>query len=230
MQRMAEAIFKKHFSSSYRSRGRRFCSDVRCTLLGIKPAILIDDLPPDAGKIQLFVQEFIHLVGFAGDANVFLLSIGEDVLIVNNSSLSHLVTTSSPPILLDVTKGNDQPMIMDDSKRESIISYCLKMLPKRSPGYISPTEVAVPIYTIPCSIPQMSPTVVPSPFLPPVHVCSEAVSILNLCTMFGYLLHYPVVYWFDSERGHCLDMEDLVQYKVKVSYNKGEKAEQVNYC
>lgn len=39
---------------------------------------------------------------------------------------------------------------------------------------------------------------------------------INLCTLFGRLLGYPLVYWFDPEIGYSLDMVDLVCYTVTV--------------
>ena len=47
------------------------------------------------------------------------------------------------------------------------------------------------------------------------NTASEEASI-NLCTVFGCLLQYPAVYWFNSEKGLCLDMEELVQHRVIV--------------
>lgn len=38
----------------------------------------------------------------------------------------------------------------------------------------------------------------------------------NGCTLFGQLLHYPVVYWFDMERGYSLDAVELICYTVTV--------------
>jgi len=38
---------------------------------------------------------------------------------------------------------------------------------------------------------------------------------VNLCTVFGCWLQYPAVYWFNTEKGHCLDMEKLTQYVVE---------------
>lgn len=39
---------------------------------------------------------------------------------------------------------------------------------------------------------------------------------VNLCTLFGRLLGYPVVYWFDPDIGHSLNMVDLVCFTVTV--------------
>ena len=38
----------------------------------------------------------------------------------------------------------------------------------------------------------------------------------NGCTLFGQLLGYPVVYWFDRERGYSLDAVELICYTVTV--------------
>ncbi|XP_021360961.1 UPF0739 protein C1orf74 homolog [Mizuhopecten yessoensis] len=47
----------------------------------------------------------------------------------------------------------------------------------------------------------------------------------NLTTIFGLLLGYPVVYWFENEDGlmaNCLDMEPLVNFKVMGQGQKNE--------
>ena len=48
-------------------------------------------------------------------------------------------------------------------------------------------------------------------------------SELNVCTLFGRLLGYPVVYWFDPAVGYSLDMVELICYCVSIS------GEGVNY-
>ena len=40
---------------------------------------------------------------------------------------------------------------------------------------------------------------------------------LNVCTLFGLLLGYPIVYCFDTKRGYSLDMVDLVCYTLTIS-------------
>ena len=38
----------------------------------------------------------------------------------------------------------------------------------------------------------------------------------NLCSIFGILLGFPVVYYFDQQDGNCLDNVDLALYKLQV--------------
>lgn len=44
-------------------------------------------------------------------------------------------------------------------------------------------------------------------------------AVWNLCTAFGVLLGYPVVYWFDggADAGNCLAMEELNVVRVRAS-------------
>lgn len=224
---MEEAICKKYFSKSSWSRLREFCSAVRFTLLGVKPALLIDCLPPDVDKIQLFLQEVLHLRRSDPQRNgkVFLLTVGDDVLIINSWSLSRLVRTASP-IFVDVTKGKSKPTIMAEPMRQSLlerITCSLTSLPEEPDKNCVLMEIVVPVVKFP--LPNLSfsklfpPLLTSSSQLPrplsSVHGHTEP--NLNLCSVFGYLLHYPVVYWFDEEQdGNCLDMEELIRYTVTI--------------
>ena len=211
-----EVLFKKYFSKSSWSKRKQFCSDVKHTLLGFKPALLIDCLCPDAPRIQQFLQELIQL-GLPCDTQncsvISIVVIGEDVLIVNHSAMSGLVMSGSRPIFLDVTKGNTQPIIMDGSKGQPIISFSHQLLPETL--HNSQVEIA-PIVAFP----------MPTSASLSAHTNPEPVP--NLCSVFGYLLHYPVVYWFDTEKGHALDMEELLLHRVTISHGNREEDQQAS--
>ena len=53
-----------------------------------------------------------------------------------------------------------------------------------------------------------------------VRISSDGVP-LNLCSLFGWLLGYPVVYWFGGSGDHSLHAEELVCHTVEVWSEQG---------
>ena len=260
-----EGIFKKHFQRCFWSKADTFCTDIRCVLDGIKPALLIDCLPPNPDKVNLFLQEVIEREQSNRDILICLLNVHEDLLIINVSAFLHLIQSAWPPVLLDVY---GRPKIVTEHRKEQIfqtITSFIKPVFRELNTSMKPSDASFsvpnllyfpPLFSLeplvthskPLSLSATSPSSsklpsnLPSPeerntqllllrtpqvlslSLPSLsptspqssHFASSEEASINLCTVFGCLLQYPAVYWFNSEKGHCLDMEELVQHKVIV--------------
>ena len=219
-----KTVFLKHFSRSLGSKCKQFRSDLVCLLIGIKPALLLDYLPPDASKIQQFLIEALQLCKSCdwvhnsrdwtlSNQNLCILTIGKDVLIVNSTALSKNI--ASPIFFIDITKGLSSPVILTDSMiissiEESFLCCFDRLLKSIRSSICFNTEVNVPIVQY-----------------PDTDRTSDEHK-LNVCTLFGRLLCYPVVYWFESSKGYCLDTEELVRHTVEVIMKKHVQEFKVN--
>lgn len=205
-------IFLKHFSSSQVSKSSHFYSDITSTLLGIKPSHLVDYVPPDPDRLQKFLQEAL----LSCDKNwtnqdLCILKIEEDVLLVNYTSLVSLRKASSKSVVIwvDVTRGLDRPAVISEADRchtvEKSLSACFEQLERHFLLKSSPKDNAIVVPLIHhCLSPGER------------NLCLDSTSEENACSLFGWLLGYPVVYWFDTSKGYDLDMEKLVRYSVLV--------------
>ena len=277
-------VFRKHFNSSSSSKWYQLYVDTSCVLFGLKTALLVDCVPPSAQKLQLFLKDmaqeefcsnkkdvpddcdlveipFIRCMG-----NCCILTIGEDVLLVNMNCLAHDwglqghsvyaaehthmplgartlledTYTSKRVMFVDVTKGLQSPKLLEDKDKTAVISLFMRWLEAvHSTSFQAAEKTDVVI--IPCStsmevfsshtrqgqvghdqtslLVQVDNDDNSSDHNPGSNMytnCEENKSStsLNVCTLFGQLLGYPVVYWFDTDRGHSLDMVELVCYSV----------------
>ena len=112
-----EGIFKKHFQRCFWSKADTVCTDIHFVLDGIKPALLIDCLPPNPDKVNLFLQEVIERDQSNRDIRICLLKVHEDLLIINVSAFLHLIQSAWPPVLLDVY---GRPKIVTEHRKEQI--------------------------------------------------------------------------------------------------------------
>ena len=224
-------IFKTFYRGFSQCRRRRFHLDVSCVALGIKSAHLVDYLHQDPMRLQAFLQgqATIPLTSSSRDQtpqaqqqqqtahhhqpkDLFILTINDDILIVNRTSLRNL-SERPPPIFVDVTRG-------------------------RSPSIMSPPDVArIEKTTLNCldKFLQLPDSDKPVPIISHSQryeeegveeeegkVCGGTLDWdVNVCSLFGLLLGYPVVYWFDVKFGYDLEMESLVQHMVQARWKGG---------
>lgn len=283
--------FQKHFRSCFLSKSNHFHFDISCAIQGIKPVHLVDCVPPDAYKLQQFLQEVIdrshdkhptlsrdpfsrsheqptctgsheqpckscdyipgsptksqdHVSGSheqpckshdhismshdeTRDSQLCILVLEEDVLFINYTAFVwSLKTLPSPhPVFVDITHGLSKPQVMEREnaqKVENLLHNCLEELERSFSSSAENSESS--IRTIPVVHHRCHGD----------HVGGCGTAEVNLCSLFGQLLGYPVVYWFDTSKGYNLDMEKLVQHcvlarmeRVKVVSNGNQDKVQV---
>lgn len=235
------------------SKHHQLLIDVRCVLLGVKPAFLVDYIKPDAEKLQLFVQEQLSLThdqilqasNSKCNPSFCILTIKEDVLLMNvtmlNNSFQSITTQQGEPnpsaptsdnsnthyVYIDVTKGLKQPNLISESENYDLFSKIETQLAiwfKKFQTVIKTNATQNPVtHTQQSSNVLRSSTEQSEKFKQSAEIFSyvpiiscDAGAELNVCTLFGRLLGYPVVYWFDTEVGYSLDMEELVCYSISV--------------
>ena len=187
---------RNHFGAASARKWFQLYTDVRCVALGLKPAFLLDYVAPDAQKIQALLEDVsVH----SGD--LCILTVGEDVLLTNERCFSAVLSETATEQkqhfeYVDVTKGLQSPCLLAEEKRTELnkefTSWCEDMTLKlQMEKRVEPDVHHIPILATPGIV-------------------------KNTCTSFGQLVGYPVVYWFDTERGFSLDMVELVQHSFSV--------------
>lgn len=161
--------------------------------LGIKPAFLYDINNACAEQIQQYVNS-LQKAGSLTDT-LQIISISGNTLIVNSNLMkAHLVEVLEKKSLLTVDVGlwKKQPsLITMDSKTKHMVKAVLEVFDN-----INTHDSVLKV------------------------IDEEMCDRWNLCTLFGILLGYPVVYWFDQEQSYenCLSMVPLVVNKILVSW------------
>jgi len=165
--------------------------DLWCVVNGIKLTWLVDYLPLDITKmLQLLEDSKSAGIFTIQDHSLVILLLNSDVLVMNTAAVAKL---ASPPAIVDVSRKLHEPVIMSECAWES---------------------VTCAIHSIYSAIADKS--------------CDEQLPIVrltladdvNLCTVFGWLLGYPVVYWFDSSSPNsceCVSVKRLFCYSTIVS-------------
>lgn len=167
--------------------------DLWCVLNGIKSAWLVDYLPLDVTKMRQLLEDAISAGIFTiHDHSVAVLMLNNDMLVIN--TVKQLVTP--PGVFIDVSAKLDRPVV---------VSECAWELVRCAIQEIRQVITAVR------------------------KSCAEQLLVtaqlkldedVNLSTIFGWLLGYPVVYWFDnslSNTWNCVSVNPLLRYSVMIS-------------
>ena len=220
---------KKHFGASSCSKWRQLAADVQCVALGIKPAYLVDSLKPDAAKFCSLLEDVLSPISTPADddhqthaglgvsskwlSELRVVSVGSDVLLLNWTTVQDMFKNpQSSCIYVDIGKSTDscggsraggraadahisvESALGIEEKCRLWFSQLSKQEDKASHSESDDESKGV----LTCQ-------------------STEVPSDLNMCSLFGRLLGYPVVYWFDPAGEYSLDLVDLTNYHVKVS-------------
>ncbi len=200
---MWKEIVKKYYGARFCHKWHQIYADVTSVLLGLKPSLLLDYLPTDTLRFQLFMQEVLTLhLGHEPPASLpklRILKLDEDVLLTN----SDFLIPEWRPEFVDITKGIPLPLLVSEEDC-SVVNKQLAVWYKDLLQKITePSEVLAIVSS------------------------SDLSDNVNRCTLFGWLLNYPVVYWFDPEIGYSLSMVELVCYTVTVHPAPAETSDRV---
>ena len=219
---------KKHYGASMCSKWYQLAADVHCVAVGLKPAYLLDTLPPDPALLCSLLDHVLsdheqlqsgqqirgvpHVVEWQEELRV--VSIGSDVLVINRTALQNLFQ-DSPCVYVDVSRSERERCTatadshihiqhsseVEDQCRQWYSEFCAAE--KALTGSTSSAGVRL------------------------LHVALSP--DVNVCTLFGRLLGYPVVYWFNTTAEYSLDLVELVNYKVTVSSTGQDDCNQETY-
>lgn len=180
--------------------GKRFVSsswriwmDVWCVVNGIKLTWLVDYLPLDATKLHQLLEDSRSAGIFTiQDHSLVILMLNNDLLVINTA----ILLARPPTVFIDVSSKLDKPVVVSECVWESV-RCAIQVIH----GAITAAKS--------CSDGQLL-------IVSQLTLTDE----VNLCTIFGWLLGYPVVYWFDdghSDSHDCVSMQHLVCYSVTAS-------------
>uniref|UniRef100_UPI00398F70D0 UPF0739 protein C1orf74 homolog n=1 Tax=Pristiophorus japonicus TaxID=55135 RepID=UPI00398F70D0 len=189
---------------SLRIKQRKNFSESRCLNLsaeiltvdsGLKPTFLFDYSLAKAEQIQKYVQE-IQKTGLLSQ-DLHILSIEDNVLIINlNKTIRHLEK---------VLQENEVPII-DVSMHRASPGLAETRVTKQVKGQVDLILQHLKFQDVQRGKSE-------SGFVSVSEIFS---SEWNLCTLFGFLLGFPVSYWFDFNKSfeNCLSMTELRVFSV----------------
>ena len=232
-------VIQRHHGNKTAAKWMQYITDLFSVTCGIKRAWLIDYFAPNAEKLQNCLSEVFQVFELAsskvGDdthiGDVCIVSLNEDLMVWNveeviiacqsllkfdskhHPSVQDVLKTTVPKFT--VLSQNGEPHLASLKELDGILQELLtvadlvlkELLPltggdecysnsKKSGNKQFPSKVLIPLVKLNI----------------PAHI--------NMCTVFGWLIGYPVVYWFSTsildtfDSGLGLSMVPLLCYKV----------------
>ncbi|GAB1598270.1 UPF0739 protein C1orf74 homolog [Argonauta hians] len=183
----------KHLGKTLGRYSKRIICDILAVDCGIKPSFLFDYGCVKSKQVIALIRDFQKqqlLPASSQPCSFFVLSIEGDVLLCNTSILqSHLLQTSqgNRTAIIDISKSNSQAKLLQNINQVD-------------------ERFSVVFQQIIASCNDSK------------EICEIAFpSSLNLTTLVGVLLGYPVVYWFDRSNdtdGNSLVIDSLTVFKL----------------
>ena len=196
--------FKKSLGKLSADCYRSFLLDIATILLGLKPSLLFDYAVVDSKKAHSLMRGFAANGLFPRSLNV--LKVGEDIFFADLNLLINYLRKSLESeefTLIDVSGNLQEPRVLDKEiavrvvkeQFNKIVEIFQQKLNDLTPNSVQKDEM--------------------SPNTQVVDLGSY--SDVNCCipSVFGLLLGYPVIYWFDeASENNCLSLVPLNRYTV----------------
>ncbi|XP_075052329.1 UPF0739 protein C1orf74 homolog isoform X2 [Mixophyes fleayi] len=188
---------KNHLKGLKRSFALKLAAEILSVDCGLKPCFLYDFSAAGKLQIQAYLQELQQMGFIKGPLHV--LNMSETILIIRVSRAVSCLSTllqSQDLHVMDVSAWLQQPKIFNQDQLCHIRCHLLDLLTYLRP-YLDEQPGTISLGDI---------------------ICPE----WNLCTMFGFLLHYPAVYWFDTTKNfeNCLSLIPLKRFIVQTTCSK----------
>ena len=214
---------KKYYGASTHRKAQQLAVDTECVANGLKPAYLLDALAPDACLFHSFLNHTLcKIMEQSGThrsaliqkwiSELRVVSVASDVLLViNMTGVQNLFWESSQTcIYVDInnTKAGGEecmsvchsPAIEEQCRQwyTALVAADHQQQQQQPETHDSRGgQAGVKLLSVP-PLPDM-----------------------NLCTLFGRLLGYPVVYWFPPSTSYDLDFVKLIRHQVTISKSCG---------
>ncbi|KAG8450900.1 hypothetical protein GDO86_003244 [Hymenochirus boettgeri] len=164
---------------------------------GLKPCFLYDYSTSGVQQIRSYIKELQHMRIILG--HLLILNIAENILIINVSeAVSYLqaLLHDHDLHLIDVSASLSQPVMFSPNQVLEIRTHIADLLDiLKQYQHAQPDSVSVDEIQSPG---------------------------WNLCTMFGFLLHFPAPYWFSTVKGfdNCLSLTPLRHFSVQANCSR----------
>ena len=193
---MTEEEFRKWQKLLHQCYGKKFVAvarrmwmDVRCVINGIKPAWLVDYLPLDESKLYHLLEEsMLGGIFTLQEHSLAILTLNSDLFLIN-TSINLVNNANKLPMFVDISEKSGQPPVIANCLCESIKATIQSIQAMVTAGS------AEKLFAVHLTVP----------------------SHVNLCSVFGWLLGYPIIYWFNSLAQSTV--EQLLCYSASVSSN-----------
>ncbi len=209
---MSERSFKLAFGVQIStSKRNQLLADISAVVLGLKPALLIDCGLITASEFRSLLVDILKSLGLHLREvlkGFHIVKIYDDILLINLLAGDVLWSVECIPHYINIDKGLLSPcMLTVDTSQHAFIERTISKVYDKLTSVVSELQY------------QQTENNLDSKIISIVEL-DLLVRDFNLCTLFGRLLGYPLVYWFDINNGYTLDMIPLVRYSVKVKKNE----------
>lgn len=167
-------IVSRYYGKRFVSASWRIWMDVWCVVNGIKLTWLVDYLPLDVTKLRQLLEDSLSAGIFTiRDHSVAILMLNSDLLVINTAI--DLATPPTATMFIDISTTLDKLVVVSECQWENV--SCA----------VQEIQRAITVATTESCIDQL--------LVMTQVILAEDV---NLSTVFGWLLGYPVIYWFDN--------------------------------
>ena len=212
---------RKFYGPSSCNKWYQLSTDVHFVAVGLKPAYLLDTLKPDASLFlsllnYVLLQQNLHhrsdeVVKWERELRV--VSVGSDVLVINWTAMKDLFHECHHTfcVYVDISKAPSQSSSTSGDGTDAHVNIqCSSEVEDKCRQWYYQLLAAEKYQSSHAGSSEKETT------------CLRLLSVelppdLNLCTLFGRLLGYPVVYWFPPSVDYSLDNVKLLNFKVYVS-------------
>lgn len=183
-------LMRKYFGKSLAANSSNFLCDLILISMGVKPSLLFDYACDDGEKLARLLEDLKNFTTLFHSLTVIVL--GQDVFIADVKRLLLLLKDNLKAksfTLIDVTGKLENPTFVDEKIEAQICEHF--------------TDLILQVEE-------------------KTHKCSYRYDIeiqedWNICTMFGFVLCYPVIYWFDQKiEYNCLSLVPLALHRATV--------------
>ena len=212
---------KQYYGASATSKWHQLAMDIECVAMGLKPAYLLDILSPKPSLFHSLLNYVLCKTLEKSDPHSLVViqrslgelrvvDLGNDVLLINKTAVEELLRGSCVCIDISRTKKprHEQP---PDAHINIHHSSDVEEQLRRWYSALLASELQITKSAF-CSKSEDRATSVMLLSVPPQPE-------LNLCTLFGRLLGYPVVYWFPPSTDYSLDLVELSIHQVTLPKN-----------
>lgn len=180
----------KHFPRLKREISKKLSFDIRMVALGVKPSLLVDTIAVnDIAQFEKFIVELNTRapVSFHKASSLKILCVKDDFFIVNLPDL--LQTIEKRRIYIDVSSKCQEPTLITESS-EPFGLLRKEIIASLRKMLIENSEDIV--------------------------LNLQLKDNWNITSVFGILIDYPVVYWYEIEDiKTCLEYQNLLNIKLK---------------
>ena len=182
-------LIGQHLGRSYTKRSRQLLLDLLCVDCGLKPALLLDFSVPSAECLH-------HLLDAATKTGVLtnkllVLTIDMDMLVISPDAFDNSVDIFACLTFVDVSASQEHPCVisgLDDRLLQTRTAFS---------RFLAEKDKCTACMELPIE--------------------RDSSSTANPSTLFGVLLGYPVVYYYNTSlqcQDNCLSMVPLIHFVV----------------